>query len=64
MQKSFAISVRGVTRSLDKAREEVRKCALLCANCHAEVEAGLASLEAAETRIPGNSPGWIRTTKN
>ena len=34
-------------RSLDKAREEVRKCVVLCANCHAEVEAGLPLKEAA-----------------
>jgi transposase-like protein len=43
--KRFALSVGGLTRSLDKAREECRKCVLLCSNCHAEVEAGLASLE-------------------
>ena len=39
-KKSFALSLRGVTRSMDKLREEAAKCALLCANCHAEVEAG------------------------
>ena len=44
-QKRFALSVRGLTRSLEKAREESRKCALLCSNCHAEVEAGIAWLE-------------------
>jgi hypothetical protein len=42
--KSFAISLRGVTRALAKAREEAAKCVLLCANCHAEVEAGIAQL--------------------
>jgi 5-methylcytosine-specific restriction endonuclease McrA len=40
-EKSFALSREGVTRSLAKARQEARKCALLCANCHAMVEAGL-----------------------
>jgi hypothetical protein len=40
-EKRFALSHRGVARSLEKARAEARKCALLCANCHAEVEAGL-----------------------
>jgi len=39
--KSFTLSAQGVTRSLDRARQEARKCVLLCANCHAEVEAGL-----------------------
>jgi len=38
--KAFAVSSNGVTRSLERAREEARKCILLCANCHAEVEAG------------------------
>jgi hypothetical protein len=41
--KRFAPSHRGVTRSLEKARAEAAKCALLCANCHAEVEAGVAA---------------------
>ena len=43
-EKAFALSSRGLARSLAKAREEVRKCVLLCANCHAEVEAGLATI--------------------
>ena len=42
--KEFALSPEGVTRSLERARAEARKCVLLCANCHAEVEAGAASL--------------------
>jgi hypothetical protein len=39
--KRFALSHRGVSRSLAKARREAEKCVLLCGNCHAEVEAGL-----------------------
>ena len=39
--KAFALSDQGVTRSLSAARAEARKCVLLCANCHALVEAGL-----------------------
>lgn len=38
--KRFAIALRGVTRAIARAREEAAKCVLLCANCHAEVEAG------------------------
>jgi len=38
--KSFTVSSKGITRSLESAREEARKCILLCANCHAEVEVG------------------------
>jgi hypothetical protein len=38
-EKSFHLSREGVTRSLERARQEAQKCVLLCANCHAEVEA-------------------------
>ena len=43
-RKAFALSREGVTRSLARARDEAAKCVLLCANCHAKVEAGLAQL--------------------
>ena len=42
--KTFSLSHRGVTRSIDAARAEAAKCILLCANCHAEVEAGIVNL--------------------
>ena len=45
--KSFAIAgLRGVARSLERGRGEARKCVLLCANCHAEVEGGIATIRA------------------
>jgi transposase-like protein len=43
-RKSFSVAAEGVTRSLQAARAEARKCVLLCANCHAEVEAGVGAL--------------------
>jgi hypothetical protein len=43
-EKSFALSVQGVARSLEKARAEAAKCVLMCANCHAEVEGGVATI--------------------
>ncbi len=46
-RKRFGLGREGVTRSLAEMREEARKCALLCANCHAEVEAGVVKLQAA-----------------
>lgn len=61
--KSFSLSHRGVTRSLAKARSEASKCALLCANCHAEVEAGLVTLACGDSarvqshRSPDLRPG-------
>lgn len=42
--KEFGISNRGLAKSLEAARTEASKCVLLCANCHAEVEAGSTEL--------------------
>jgi transposase len=62
-EKSFSLSHRGVARSLAKARAEASKCVLLCANCHAEVEAGtttLAQRDFAHVQCrsgPGSPPG-------
>jgi transposase len=61
-EKRFTIAHRGVTRSLEGARHEAQKCALLCANCHAEVEAGVRQLgysdgAAAASAVAQNGPG-------
>jgi transposase len=42
--KAFSISRNGTTRSWAELCAEADKCALLCANCHAEVEAGFVEL--------------------
>jgi transposase len=42
--KSFGLSIRGLTPSIEVLRVEARKCVLLCSNCHAEVEGGIASI--------------------
>jgi hypothetical protein len=42
--KDFGLALRGVSRSLERARAEARKCVLLCSNCHMEVEAGVTRL--------------------
>jgi hypothetical protein len=38
--KAFSMHM-GVGKSLDAFREEAKKCVLVCANCHGEIEAGL-----------------------
>lgn len=43
-RKRFNLAHRGHTVALRIAREEAAKCALLCGNCHAEVEAGVTVL--------------------
>jgi transposase len=43
--KEFAISRGGITRAFAELQSEAEKCVLLCANCHAEIEAGMAALE-------------------
>jgi hypothetical protein len=45
--KSFEVQM-GLGKSIAAYREEARKCALVCANCHGEIEAGL---------IPSPPPG-------
>lgn len=42
--KRFTISNGGYSIGIDRARAEASKCVLLCANCHAEVEAGVAQV--------------------
>ncbi len=42
-EKRFQMSAR-FARSLARVRAEARKCVLLCSNCHAEAEAGVAVL--------------------
>jgi transposase len=45
-QKRHEINARGVAIALEKLRAEAHKCVLLCSNCHAEVEDGIASIPA------------------
>jgi transposase len=49
-EKAFGLATQGVARSLSRARAEVGKCILLCANCHAEVEGGVANIAAVASR--------------
>jgi transposase len=44
-EKKLPISNYGTTLSLEALRAEAEKCVLVCSNCHAEVEAGVAQLD-------------------
>jgi hypothetical protein len=44
-KKEFAISVDGIYRSWEKVQKELENCVMLCANCHAEVHAGVRVLD-------------------
>lgn len=48
--KEFSLALNGVARSLARSRVEAAKCVLLCANCHAEVEAGWTGLPLSSTQ--------------
>ena len=46
----------GLGKSLADLRAEARKCVLLCANCHGEVEAGLTPSPPAQSKYcPGDT---------
>jgi len=45
MSKEYGIAEKGTCHSLDKDIKEIRKCILVCANCHREIHANLHSEE-------------------
>ena len=51
--KRFQLSFNGVPRAVEHLREEARKCVLLCANCHAEVEGGCVELPSEASCVGG-----------
>ena len=53
-EKRLGMGYGGFAHALSKLREEAKKCVLLCANCHAEVENGVStlSLELSHRPVP------------
>lgn len=43
-KKEFGLSMNGLTRKYEDMLQEAKKCILICANCHREVEAGLTKI--------------------
>ncbi|MEK7552146.1 MAG: HNH endonuclease signature motif containing protein [Patescibacteria group bacterium] len=42
--KKFDLASGGITRSWAKIEEEIKKCVLVCANCHMEIHDGITQL--------------------
>ena len=53
--KRFALGGRGLSRALERLREEASKCVLLCSNCHVEIEMGMAVLPATLRPAPASA---------
>ena len=51
-EKTFEIQM-GLGKSIAAYRAEARKCALVCANCHGEIEAGLIPSPPAGSKLDG-----------
>lgn len=43
-KKNFDLSSRGLTRSWKRIEMEIKKCVLVCANCHMEIHDGITQL--------------------
>jgi predicted HNH restriction endonuclease len=41
--KNFGLSEKGYARSWERVEKELKKCVLLCANCHREIHADVAA---------------------
>ena len=44
-EKEYGIAANGTCHNLEKDLQEVKKCILVCANCHREIHAGLYSFQ-------------------
>ena len=51
-QKRFAMTT-AMGKSIATFREEAKKCVLVCANCHGEIESGLIETPPAGAKFPG-----------
>lgn len=58
LEKRMMVSAHGMGIGIARLREEARKCVLLCHNCHAEVETGIAvlAIDSSPSDDPPESP--------
>jgi len=54
-KKDFGIADRGHSRSWVRVKTELKKCVLVCANCHREVEAGVIKIPTHKYKIGNES---------
>lgn len=60
-KKEFDLSSRGLTRSWVRIENEIKKCILVCSNCHAEIHEGIIKIPKLLKKVP-NHP--CHMTKN
>ena len=60
--KSFGISSKGITRSLEQLKIEVDKCDLLCCRCHAELHEEQYCKQRKETKLRYGA--WLQAKKS
>jgi hypothetical protein len=61
-KKSFGLQ-SGSTKALATYRKEAKKCVLVCANCHGEIEAGLINCPPAGTKFKPRGRAQRRRTR-
>jgi len=49
--KSFGVSSGGFSRSWTSIETEIKKCILVCANCHREIELGIYDMDKLKKKI-------------